>query len=93
MMAAADYALCDSCVGKVFYDANTDIPAGTVIMHPDCAVKELAKVRAEGYRQAIADLREDSAFREWFGRAGDISPGQNGAAADFLESRITGEGT
>lgn len=51
-MSAANYALCDSCDGKVFYVGDEDIPLDAVVTHVDCQIKELAKVRAEGRRQA-----------------------------------------
>lgn len=58
-MSGADYALCDSCERKVFYDADADIPVGTVILHVDCALKEQAAAEARGYDRAIANLRDE----------------------------------
>ena len=59
-MAGADYAHCDlePCLKptgstKVFYDADTDIPAGTVIMHPECAAKVIAEAKTRGHQRAI----------------------------------------
>lgn len=86
-MSAADYALCDSCTGKVFYDADVDIPAGTVILHPDCMVKELAKVREDERRKAIADLRERAAMLTTGGYPNLAHPWEQ--AADLLESRLS----
>lgn len=58
-MSAANYALCDSCDGKVFYVGDMDVPLDAVVTHVDCQLKELAKARAEGRRQAAADIRAE----------------------------------
>ena len=64
-MAAADYAHCDGepCLlptgsTKVFYDADTDIPEGTVIMHAECAVARLAAAEQQG-PEIMPPLLED----------------------------------
>jgi hypothetical protein len=76
-MAAADYALCDECGRKVFYDAYTDdIPADTVILHAKCAAKARREAAAEVLQQAALDLAEGDyldwpcdgpAIAEWLG--------------------------
>jgi hypothetical protein len=75
-MAGANYAHChlEPCLlpagsTKVFYDADTDIPEGTVILHAECAAARLAAAREQGQQQAIADLggpaRDWDAYRRW----------------------------
>lgn len=58
------------------------------------ALRQRDAARAEGYRQAIADLRDEAAFEVWFrtaeGLPEDASWGETFAL--WLESRLT-EGT
>jgi len=84
-MAGANYAHCDlePCLlpdgsTKVFYDADTDIPEGTVILHAECDAARLAAAEQRGRQQAIADLRNH-----------DLEFGCRDAswAADYLEAQ------
>lgn len=91
-MSAANYALCDSCDGKVFYVGDADIPLGTVVTHVECQLRELAKVRANTWREAIEALRDDERYRNWWSRLGPEDPEHRywdfgrKQLADFLES-------
>lgn len=67
-MARSDYALCDLCERKVFYDADTDIPVGTVIYHPECAVKVYAEHEQRGYARAIAVIQAEAEYQRSVGR-------------------------
>lgn len=72
VVSGANYAHCDHepCLRptgstKVFYDADTDIPEGTVIMHPDCHRDASAAAERAGYEKAIANLRDREKWAAW----------------------------
>jgi len=67
-MAGSDYAMCNVCERKVFYDADTDIPTGTVILHAECATfyyAAKARGRQQGWAEAIAALRDEGRYEAW----------------------------
>lgn len=94
-MSAANYALCDSCDGKVFYVGDADIPLGTVVTHVECQLRELAKVRADTWREAIEALREDDRYAAWdLAQVEPRTPLQavhRDVAADYLETLSAGD--
>lgn len=48
-MSGSNYAGCELCDKKAFYDADTDLQ-GCLVFHPEC----LAKLKANHYRMAAA---------------------------------------
>ena len=45
----------------------------------------------EGYRQAIAALRDDAAFWDWYQRQSTAAPADRRRCAEYLESRLVVE--
>ena len=49
-MAGADYAYCEQCEKKAFYDADTEI-GDVLVFHPGCLVEREASVKAAALRE------------------------------------------
>lgn len=53
-MAKSDYALCEHCGGKVFYDADTDT-GGAAIWHRECVFTVKAEAWDTGWNAGYDD--------------------------------------
>lgn len=100
-MAGADYAHCDGepCLmpsSKVFYDADTDVPTGTVILHAECDEARQAAAERRGQRQMIAALRDTDRFVQWGFKTRPETGVISDVCADYLDhvagSKEKGEG-
>lgn len=95
-MSGSNYAHCDldPCLKptgstKVFYDADTDIPAGTVIRHPECDAAVLAAAEERGFQRAVDLLRDDVRYHGHQTATG-VYIGGRGFLADYLKANRDG---